>query len=114
MRIQVVRGSVIDEIDLIPSKIIGVGTNYRAHAVEMGKRPPDEPLLFLKPRSALLGDRGAIERPAGYERVDFEGELGIVIGRRIQRVAPGQALDAVLGFTCVNDVTVRDLQRADG
>jgi len=102
-----------------PTKIIGIGVNYRAHAVEMGKGLPPgdrpaEPLMFLKPPSALILDGAAIERPAGYERVDYEGELGVVIGRRAKRVARERALEVVAGFTCVNDVTVRDLQKKDG
>jgi 2-keto-4-pentenoate hydratase/2-oxohepta-3-ene-1,7-dioic acid hydratase in catechol pathway len=100
--------------DLVPSKIIGIGQNYRAHALEMGKGIPEEPLMFLKPRSAMIADGAPIERPAGFERVDYEGELGVVIGRRAQRVSRAQALDHVLGFTCVNDVTVRELQKKDG
>ena len=114
MRIQLVRGDAVDEIDLVPSKIIGIGVNYRAHAVEMGKGLPEEPLMFLKPRSAMLSTGGAIERPAGYERVDYEGELGVVIGTRASRVTRDRALEYVMGFTCVNDVTVRDLQKRDG
>jgi 2-keto-4-pentenoate hydratase/2-oxohepta-3-ene-1,7-dioic acid hydratase in catechol pathway len=101
-------------VDLVPSKIVGIGQNYRAHAAEMGKGLPEEPLMFLKPRSALLGEGLPIERPPGYDRVDYEGELGVVIGRRARRVARAAALDHVLGFTCVNDVTVRDLQKKDG
>lgn len=97
-----------------PSKIIGIGVNYRAHAKEMGKGLPDEPLMFLKPPSALILDGAPIWRPEGYERVDFEGELGVVIKQRTQRISREHALDAVLGFTCVNDVTVRDLQKKDG
>jgi 2-keto-4-pentenoate hydratase/2-oxohepta-3-ene-1,7-dioic acid hydratase in catechol pathway len=114
MRISVVRGSHTDEIDLVPSKIIGIGVNYRAHAVEMGKPLPEQPLMFLKPRSALLSHGGAIERPAGYERVEYEGELGVVIGQRVRRIPKERALEAVMGFTCVNDVTVRELQKLDG
>lgn len=102
------------EIDLIPSKIIGIGQNYRAHAIEMGKGVPTSPLLFLKPPSALLCDGGRIERPSGYERVDYEGELGVVIGRRTRTVSRERALDHVMGYVCVNDVTVRDLQKSDG
>jgi len=101
-------------VDLVPSKIVGIGQNYRAHAVEMGKGIPEQPLMFLKPRSALIGSGEAIERPPGYERVDYEGELGVVIGRRARRVERARALDVVMGFTCVNDVTVRDLQKRDG
>ena len=113
MRIQLTRRDAIEEIDLVPSKIIGIGQNYRAHAAEMGKGIPEEPLMFLKPPSALLSTGGAIERPGGYERVDYEGELGVVIGKRAQRVPRDQALDYVMGFTCVNDVSVRDLQKKD-
>jgi 2-keto-4-pentenoate hydratase/2-oxohepta-3-ene-1,7-dioic acid hydratase in catechol pathway len=114
MRISVVRAGTVDEIDLVPSKIIGIGQNYRAHAAEMGKGLPEEPLMFLKPITALIATGGAIERPPGYERVDYEGELGVVIGRRARGVSREQALDHVLGFTCINDVTVRDLQKRDG
>jgi 2-keto-4-pentenoate hydratase/2-oxohepta-3-ene-1,7-dioic acid hydratase in catechol pathway len=113
MLLPVVRDSSVETIDLVPSKIIGIGVNYRAHAVEMGKGLPEEPLMFLKPRSALLPDGGAIERPAGYERVDYEGELGVVIGQRIRRISRERALEAVMGFVCINDVTVRDLQKKD-
>jgi 2-keto-4-pentenoate hydratase/2-oxohepta-3-ene-1,7-dioic acid hydratase in catechol pathway len=95
-------------------KIIGAGLNYRAHALEMKKPLPDEPVLFFKPASALLGDGQPIVRPRGYERVDFEGELGVVIGRRCRRVPAARALDFVEGYTIVNDVTVRDLQKKDG
>jgi 2-keto-4-pentenoate hydratase/2-oxohepta-3-ene-1,7-dioic acid hydratase in catechol pathway len=97
----------------IPSKIIGVGLNYRAHALEMGKPLPEEPLLFLKPSSALIGPGAPIVRPPGYNRVDYEGELAIVIGKRARRVPRERALDFVRGFTCCNDVTVRDLQKKD-
>ncbi|HEY6037367.1 MAG TPA: fumarylacetoacetate hydrolase family protein [Kofleriaceae bacterium] len=97
-----------------PTKIIGIGQNYRAHAKEMGKGIPDEPLMFLKPPSALILDGAPIWRPEGYDRVDFEGELGVVIKQRTQRISREHALDAVLGYTCVNDVTVRDLQKKDG
>lgn len=97
-----------------PSKIIGIGRNYRAHAAEMGAHIPSEPLLFLKPPSALLGPGGVIRRPRGYERVDYEGELGVIIGKRAYRVSEEQSLEHVLGFTCINDVTVRDLQTRDG
>jgi 2-keto-4-pentenoate hydratase/2-oxohepta-3-ene-1,7-dioic acid hydratase in catechol pathway len=97
-----------------PTKIVGIGQNYRAHAAEMGKGLPEEPLMFLKPPSALVGNGDAIERPSGYERVDYEGELGVVIGKRARRISKEKALDVVMGFTCVNDVTVRDLQKKDG
>lgn len=114
MLIPVERHGSVETIDLVPSKIIGIGQNYRAHAVEMGKGLPEEPLMFLKPRSALIADGAAIVRPSGYERVDHEGELGVVIGTRASRVSRQDALSIVLGYTCVNDVTVRDLQKKDG
>jgi 2-keto-4-pentenoate hydratase/2-oxohepta-3-ene-1,7-dioic acid hydratase in catechol pathway len=96
-----------------PTKIIGVGLNYRAHAAEMGKPLPDEPLLFMKPPSAMIPPGAPIRRPPGYARVDYEGELAVVIGRRARRVVRARALDHVAGYTCLNDVTVRDLQRKD-
>lgn len=114
MLVPLQRAGSVEQIDLVPSKIIGIGVNYRAHAVEMGKGLPEEPLMFLKPCSALISTGSAIERPAGYERVDYEGELGVVIGRRARNVPRDQALDYVMGFTCINDVTVRDLQKKDG
>ena len=99
---------------LHPSKVIGIGTNYRAHAVEMGKGIPSEPLMFLKPPSAIIASEAPIARPGGYTRVDYEGELGVVIGKRAANVSRDHALEYVEGFTCVNDVTVRDLQVKDG
>lgn len=113
MLVPVERAGSVEVLDLVPSKIIGIGVNYRAHAVEMGKGLPEEPLMFLKPRSALLPDGGAIERP-DYDQVHYEGELGVVIGTRCRRVSRERALDHVLGFTCINDVSVRDLQKKDG
>jgi 2-keto-4-pentenoate hydratase/2-oxohepta-3-ene-1,7-dioic acid hydratase in catechol pathway len=103
----------VETLDLVPSKIVGIGLNYHAHAREMGKGLPPEPLMFLKPRSAMVPNGGEIERPSGYERVDYEGELGVVIARRARRVSVAEALDVVMGFTCINDVTVRDLQKKD-
>jgi 2-keto-4-pentenoate hydratase/2-oxohepta-3-ene-1,7-dioic acid hydratase in catechol pathway len=114
MLIPVERSGSVETFDLVPSKIIGIGQNYRAHAAEMGKGIPEEPLMFLKPRSAMIADGAAIERPGGYERVDHEAELGVVIGKRAHRVAKENALDFVLGYTCVNDVSCRDLQKKDG
>ena len=113
MRIPLVRGHATEYIDLVPSKIIGIGVNYRAHAIEMGRGLPEEPLMFLKPRSAMIADGEAIERPAGYERVDYEAELGVVIGQRARRVSRAHALEVVMGFVIVNDVSVRDLQKRD-
>src|SRR4051794_26524243 len=96
-----------------PSKILGVGLNYRAHAAEMKKALPDEPLFFFKPPSALIGPGEAIVSPRGYTTMEFEGELGLVIGRACRHVSRAKALDVVAGFTIVNDVTIRELQRKD-
>jgi 2-keto-4-pentenoate hydratase/2-oxohepta-3-ene-1,7-dioic acid hydratase in catechol pathway len=104
----------LGDFDFAPSKIVCIGQNYRLHAQEMGKGIPSEPLLFFKPPSALVGDGGVIERPAGYARVDHEAELGVVIGKRARRVPRARALEHVIGYTCVNDVTVRELQQKDG
>ena len=97
-----------------PTKIVGIGVNYRAHAAEMGKPLPAEPLMFLKPPSAVIGDGEPIRRPAGFARVDHEAELGVVIGTRAHRVPKDRALEVVAGYTCVNDVSVRELQQRDG
>lgn len=103
----------IGQFDLTPSKIIGIGRNYRAHAAELQNPIPLEPLMFLKASSALLGPSGEIVRPRGFERVDYEGELAVVIGQSGRRISESSALDHVLGYTCLNDVTVRDLQQKD-
>jgi 2-keto-4-pentenoate hydratase/2-oxohepta-3-ene-1,7-dioic acid hydratase in catechol pathway len=97
----------------LPSKIVCVGRNYHAHVAELRHDVPLEPLLFLKPPSALLPPGGAIVLPPESRRVDYEGELGIVIGRAARHVSEERALDFVLGYTCVNDVTARDLQEID-
>ncbi len=97
-----------------PSKIVCVGRNYREHAAELGNPMPDAPLLFLKPASAIIAHEEVIELPPASERVEHEGELGVVIGRRARRLATtDDPLAYVLGYTCVNDVTARDLQRRD-
>ncbi len=96
-----------------PTKIIGVGRNYRAHAAELGNEVPAEPLLFFKPPSALIPHAAAIVLPAASARVDHEGEIGVVIGRRLKDATEAEALAGVLGYTCVNDVTARDLQKKD-
>jgi 2-keto-4-pentenoate hydratase/2-oxohepta-3-ene-1,7-dioic acid hydratase in catechol pathway len=98
---------------VLPTKIVGIGLNYHAHAVEMGKPTPSEPLLFLKPATALIGPGDPIVVPPQSARVDFEGELAVIIGRRCRNVTPAQALEYVLGYTCFNDVTARDLQSRD-
>lgn len=97
-----------------PTKIVCVGRNYLEHARELGNEPPAEPLIFLKPPSSLIASGDAIVYPALSQRVDFEGELGIVIGERARNVAREDALDYILGFTIVNDITARDLQKKDG
>jgi 2-keto-4-pentenoate hydratase/2-oxohepta-3-ene-1,7-dioic acid hydratase in catechol pathway len=97
-----------------PSKIVCIGRNYRDHAAELGNAMPSEPLLFLKPPSSVVAHGDAIELPPASARVEYEGELGVVIGRRARRLRESDdALGYVLGYTCVNDVTARDLQRKD-
>ena len=96
-----------------PTKIICVGRNYAEHAKELGNEAPSEPLLFFKPPSALLANGGTIVRPAASQLVHFEGELAIVIGKRAKDVPRARWRDYVLGFTCANDVTARDLQKKD-
>lgn len=97
-----------------PTKIVCVGRNYLEHARELGNEAPAEPLIFLKPPSSLIASGDAIVYPSLSERVDFEGELGIVIGERARNVPREKALDYILGYTIVNDVTARDLQKKDG
>ena len=96
-----------------PTKIVCVGLNYRAHAAEMGKELPAEPLLFLKAPSALLAPGGSVELPRQSRRVEHEGELALVIGRRARHVPISHALEHVLGYTCADDVTARDIQRQE-
>jgi 2-keto-4-pentenoate hydratase/2-oxohepta-3-ene-1,7-dioic acid hydratase in catechol pathway len=98
---------------VMPSKIVCVGLNYKDHAGEVGKALPAEPLLFIKPTSAVIGPGDPIRIPPGVGRVDHEAELGIVIGRRAHRVAAARAWDYVGGLICVNDVTARDLQKKE-
>src|SRR4051794_32595510 len=96
-----------------PSKIVAVGRNYAEHAKELGNEAPSEPIIFLKPPTALLPPNGTIVRPPQSQRVDFEGELAIVIGLEAKNVKAADWRDYVLGFTCANDVTARDLQKKD-
>lgn len=96
-----------------PSKIICVGRNYREHAKELGNEVPKEPLLFFKPPSSVVGPGAAVELPRESERVEQEGELALVIGRAVRRIAPDDALSALYGVTCADDVTARDLQKKD-
>ena len=97
-----------------PGKIIGVGLNYRDHAEEQGVELPAAPLLFAKWQTALIGPGEAIVIPRVSERVDYEAELGVVIGERVRGISVGDALGAVRGYICVNDVSARDLQFSDG
>lgn len=98
---------------VVPTKIVCVGRNYAAHAQELGNDVPVEPLLFLKPPSALIGPGESIVLPPESQRVEHEAELGVVIGRRARDVRPEHALDHVLGYACLGDITARDLQRKD-
>jgi 2-keto-4-pentenoate hydratase/2-oxohepta-3-ene-1,7-dioic acid hydratase in catechol pathway len=109
----------LEEVDLLapcqPGKIVAVGLNYRAHAAEAGLDVPAEPVIFMKPRTAVIGPGAAIVLPLRLsERVDHEAELAVVIGRRARNVPREAAFDFVLGYTCGNDVTARDLQQRDG
>jgi 2-keto-4-pentenoate hydratase/2-oxohepta-3-ene-1,7-dioic acid hydratase in catechol pathway len=97
-----------------PTKIVCVGRNYPEHAKELGNEVPKEPLIFLKPPSSLIASGDSIVYPPISQRVDFEGELGVVVGKRARHVAASEAAGYILGYTCVNDVTARDLQRKDG
>src|ERR1700675_3455445 len=97
-----------------PSKIVCIGRNYREHAAELGHEVPTEPLLFFKPSSALLAPGGTIVRPKISERTDYEGELGVVIAKRCHKLpADEDTRPYILGYTCVNDFTARDLQNKD-
>jgi 2-keto-4-pentenoate hydratase/2-oxohepta-3-ene-1,7-dioic acid hydratase in catechol pathway len=98
-----------------PSKIVCVGRNYREHAAELGNEVPAEPLIFFKPPSSLLAPEQQIRRPKFSQRVDFEGELAVVVGRKCYKAGPGEDVRPyILGYTCLNDVTARDLQKNDG
>ena len=97
-----------------PSKIVCVGRNYADHARELGNEVPSAPLLFLKPPSAIIGNGERIILPPESQRVEFEAEIGVVIGSRARNVGPAEAVRAIDGYTCVNDVTCRDLQKVDG
>lgn len=107
----------IEEITLLPpclpTKIVAVGLNYKDHAQELGMPIPEEPLIFLKPPSSVIGPNDAIKLPAMSQRVDYEAELGIVIGQKAKDVPIENAKKYILGYTCVNDITARDLQQKD-
>ena len=96
-----------------PTKIVALGVNYRSHGEEMSHRLPAEPLLFIKPATAVIGPEDDIVYPASSERVDYEGELAVVIKARARQVAEEDAADYILGYACFNDVTARDLQARD-
>ena len=97
-----------------PTKAVCVGLNYRDHAEELNLAVPEEPVLFLKPPTAVIGHGESIILPLSSRQVDYEAELAVVIGRLCRRVKPGEARDYIFGYTCANDVTARDLQRKDG
>ncbi len=98
----------------IPTKVVAIGLNYRDHAEEMGEELPKAPLLFLKPSSSVIGPGGAILLPEQSQRIDYEAELAIVIGSESKNVSKEHAAEKILGYTCLNDVTARDLQKKDG
>ena len=98
---------------VVPSKVLGIGRNYVQHAKELGNPVPDEPLLFLKAPSSLIGPGAAVILPPESERVEFEGEIAVVLRQRLCRASADEARAAILGVTCACDVTARDLQRRD-
>lgn len=108
----------LDDIRLlapcVPSKIVCLGLNYRGHIREMGLAMPSVPLIFLKPSTAVIGPGECIVLPRGYQRVDYEGELAVVIGKRAKNVPAERAAEYILGYTCFNDVSDREAQAADG
>jgi len=108
----------LSEVELLPlvrpSKVVCVGLNYHDHARELGLPAPEEPILFLKPPSSVIGAGDAIVMPACSSRVDYEAELAVVIGKRARFVSEAEAQQHVFGYSCANDVTARDLQKKDG
>lgn len=99
---------------VVPGKVVCVGKNYVAHCKEFGAEPPEEPCLFIKPSTAVIGADENVIYPAMSSRVDYEAELAAVIARPLRNASSEEAREAVLGFTCLNDVTARDLQAKDG
>ena len=97
-----------------PSKILAIGKNYKEHAKEMGSEAPESPILFLKAPSSLISPGEEIKIPSISSRVDYEAELAVVVGRHCRNLKHDEAIDVVWGFTCLNDVTARDLQKKDG
>ncbi|MBI4363055.1 MAG: fumarylacetoacetate hydrolase family protein [Euryarchaeota archaeon] len=96
-----------------PSKMLFLGLNYADHARETGASLPKEPVLFAKFPNSITGPQGDIQRPPGVAQLDYEAELGVILGRRAHRIPPGRAMDHVLGYTCVNDISARDIQTRD-
>lgn len=97
-----------------PGKIVCVGRNYREHAKELGNEVPKEPLIFLKPPSSVVWESDAIQLPSASEKVEFEGEIGIVVGKRLSGISEDRAAGGIRSVIAVNDVTARDLQKTDG
>ncbi|TRZ68871.1 MAG: FAA hydrolase family protein [Methanothrix sp.] len=108
----------LEDVELLapvePSKVICVGLNYTEHARELNMDLPEEPIIFLKPPSTVIGPGADIVIPSASREVDYEGELAVVIGKRSRNVTASEAEDRILGYACFNDVTARDLQRKDG
>ncbi len=111
-------GHVLSRVQLLPpcnpSKVVAVGLNYRDHAHELGLAIPEEPVIFLKPPTTVIGPGESVICPAASARVDYEAELGVVVKDRTRNIGPEEAPDHILGYTCANDVTARDLQKKDG
>jgi 2-keto-4-pentenoate hydratase/2-oxohepta-3-ene-1,7-dioic acid hydratase in catechol pathway len=109
---------LLDDLEILPptnpGKIICVGLNYIDHARELGMPLPKNPLIFLKPPSSILCNMGKIEFPDQSERVDYEGELAVIIGKRCKNVLSSDARNVIMGYTCFNDITARDIQKEDG
>ena len=97
----------------VPTKVVAVGLNYKDHAEELGMEVPEEPLIFLKPPSSVIGHGQSIVCPAVSQQVEYEAELAVVMGKKAKDVVAADAADYVLGYTCLNDVTARDLQKKD-
>jgi len=98
---------------VLPSKVVCVGRNYAEHAKELGNTVPEEPLIFLKPSTSVIGHEDDIIYPSSSKEVHYEAELGVVIGKKCKSVSASAAKDYILGYTCVNDVTARDIQRKE-
>jgi 2-keto-4-pentenoate hydratase/2-oxohepta-3-ene-1,7-dioic acid hydratase in catechol pathway len=99
---------------ILPSKVLAVGRNYAAHAAELGNDVPERPLIFLKPSTSVIGTHDVIRLPADSDQVEHEAELALIVGKVAKDVSPENAAEVIFGYTCANDVTARDQQRADG